>query len=107
MLTKVRALTEDARDVSVDHKGGVDYTCLQFHLLLLPLVVGLAHRAPVAHSPERVVVVEALLADPVALLLTPLSFFLLLALFAIFCLDGGLLGGCDRHVLGLALDVLR
>ena len=106
MLTKVRALTEDARVVSVQHKGGVDYTCLQIHLLQLLLVVGLRLLAPVADSPERVVVIKALLANPVALFVTPLLLLLLLTLLAIFGLYGRLLGGIDSHVLGLALDII-
>lgn len=70
------------------------------------LVVDLRLLAPVAYGTERVVVIEALLADPVALVLTPLLNLCLLTLFAIFRLDGCLLCGIDSHVLRLAFDII-
>lgn len=50
--------------------------------------------------------VEAALADPVALLLFALGLILLLASLAILRLDSGLLGGFNEHVLGLAVVVV-
>lgn len=106
MLTKFRALTDHRAAGSVHHQGGVDNTCLHIHLLQLGLALRLGKLASVAHGSERVVVVEALLADPVALLLTFLCVLLDLAPFAIFCLHNGFFGASDRHVLGLALNVI-
>lgn len=91
---------------SVHHQGGVDDTGLQIHLLGLLQVGLLGHGAPVASRAERIVVVEAALADPVALLFFALGLVLLLASLAILRLDSGLLGGFNEHVLGLAVVVV-
>lgn len=67
-------------------------------------VVCLGLLAPVAHGSERVVVVEATLANPVTLL--AISVGLLLAALAIFSLNGRFLGRWHEHVLRLAFLVI-
>lgn len=90
---------------SVHHQGGADNTGLHIHLLGVLQVGFLGHGAPVARRAERIVMVEAALADPVAFLLFALSLGLLLASLTIFRLDSGLLVGFDEHVLGLSVVI--
>lgn len=64
-------------------------------------IVGLSLLAPVANGSERVVVVEATLADPVSLL-THTVLLLLTALLTIFGLDCSFLSCRYKHMLRLA-----
>lgn len=64
-------------------------------------VIRLSLLAPVANRSERVVVVEATLADPVTLF--TISVVLLLTALTIFGLDGSFLSGRDKHMLRLAV----
>lgn len=70
------------------------------------LVVCLGLLASVTYSSERVVMVEAALADPIALFSISLSVGLLLTAFAIFRFDGCFFIRGYEHMLRLALEVV-